>query len=64
MAQQWRVKCPECGKKISDYLRMHSQLTQKEVRNHFADDPREDDPDKFEGTFVECNNCGNVRTVE
>ena len=47
MTQQWRVKCHECGTETGEYLRMHSR-------------GRKNDEG---GTVVECNNCGNHRTV-
>jgi len=47
MSQQWRVKCFECGTEVGEYLRMHSQIR------------KNDEGD----TVVECNNCGNRRTV-
>ena len=66
MAQQWRVPCDECGREVSEKLRMHTQLSASEARDHFKADPRDDhdEEEKSEGTFVKCNNCGNVREVE
>ncbi len=66
MAQQWRVECENCGTEQAEKLRMHSQLSKSEVRKRLKDDPRDDDDEgqKVEGTFVECNVCGTMREVE
>lgn len=55
--RQYRVRCEECGTKQSDYIRMHSHLKRKHVEDIPGVDWNGDE------TQVQCNNCGNVRTV-
>lgn len=62
MSQQWRVVCESCGKEISGRLRMHTQLSHREAKRRLNEGPRES-PESFEGTWVECNNCGRIRQV-
>lgn len=31
MGAQWRVECENCGKKKSDYLRMHTEIRRNRV---------------------------------
>lgn len=55
--RQYRVRCDECGTKRSDYIRMHSHLRKKHVEAIGGVEWDEDE------TQVQCNSCGNVRTV-
>lgn len=60
MAQQWRIRCYNCGSDTSEYLRMHSQLTGED--KHRAID--ESGVDEAEASIVvECNNCDNVQVL-
>lgn len=54
--QQYRVPCEQCGKREIDGLRMHSHLRSRHLQR--AD--IEAVPDE---TYVQCNNCGEIRTV-
>lgn len=66
MGAQWRVQCYECGNETNEYLRMHTQLSKREVKDRRANDRlTRDDLDEHAGsTVVECNACGHVRTVK
>ena len=62
MAQQWRVECDECGKAVSDHMRMHTQLSNRDAARQLNNDPGEG-ADPQGKTYVKCNVCGTIREV-
>jgi len=61
MAQQWRIKCYNCGSEPSERLRMHTQLTGGDKQQ--AINVRDVDEDEV-SIVVECNVCDNIQFLD